>query len=345
MKEQFGSWHSPRSSLQALKKIDWLLLLHFFALFVFYCLRWIWSMMIPYKKLRPNWSRIYFLFQQLHTYEVWIYHKVQVKYGDIWIGKGTFLDRFCWQTTVWELVCYWAGPLLWNSQVSCGQMGPALLETLPREICSSILCMLAKIISWVSFYISVCVQLIIRGQRGKNRFAKGRGKCTLIERSRWTWEKAKRGWIWNVSGGEPLPAGTRVTPSRVLPPSPSVMVPTHTNAETYTVHTHKWTNTYTQMHKCTVTYKVSQKKWLTEFGKKALSHLAFCLETWNKELCWSLRKFKAFRAIILLFMSIGNKSINQGKYQLILSVTFFGTPCVYCSSYYKVWILYEVSFS
>ena len=29
-------------------------------------------------------------------------------------------------------------------------------------------------------------------------------------------------------------------------------------------------------------------------------------------------------------MSIVNKSINQGKYQLILSVTFFGTPCVYC---------------
>ena len=108
----------------------------FFALFVFYCLRWIWSMMMPYKKLRPNWSRIYFLFQQLHTYEVWIYHKVQEKYGDIWIGKGTFLDRFCWQTTVWELVCYWAWPLLWNSQVSCGQMGLALLETLPRKFFS-----------------------------------------------------------------------------------------------------------------------------------------------------------------------------------------------------------------
>ena len=71
----------------------------------------------------------------------------------------------------------------------------------------------------------------------------------------------------------------------------------------------------------------------------------FCQETWIKVFCWSLMKFKAFRAIILLFMSIGNKSINQGKYQLILSFTFFGTTCVYCSSYYKVWILYEVSFS
>ena len=98
----------------------------FLALFVFYCLRWIWSVMMPYKKLRSNWSRIFFS-QQLHTHEVWIYHKVQVKYEHIWIGKGTFLYQFCWQTTVWELVCYWAWPLLWNSQVSCGQMGPALL--------------------------------------------------------------------------------------------------------------------------------------------------------------------------------------------------------------------------
>ena len=166
--------------------------------------------------------------------------------------------------------------------------------------------------------------MIIRGQRGKRRFEKGRGKCTLIERSRWTWEKAKRGWIWNVSGGEPLPAGTGVTPSRVLPPSPSVMVPTHTNAETYTVHTHKWTNTYTQMHKCTVTYKVSQKKWLTEFGKKGFESFSFLPGDMKQRIVLKFEEIQSIQGKNTFFSyPLATSQMIKANLWLTLLVTFF----------------------